>query len=554
MDDNIPLISGDDNNVILEDKSLQEYADEISQDSAELIEESKDVLESTMEIIASTEEIESASEAGLLSGLALKAYSNRVNSYLDKLHSKHIIPLEDKSVAGLQFDNPHAGLLSMKETLKSAIRKVIEWFSNAINYLFNWGDMLSNKIAQFIASRAGISKSLRKKIEDAKDADYFFVDTKVYENIVKKRALEFDFAIKGKLKDMNFSNKDKILIESAILTEKLDVIKILSSFEGILEDKTKSRIPTLTEDGKDIVIRDLNNPNKIEQLFINDNFEDLMVGTSLEKFVKPEDENSDNRFVQNSRDYTYNVANPTIDHGLKENRLLPRNTRAIIDHDKVLVLIYSEKGLSLRAYANFVYTLDKNITDNIKININEKDKPSIMIDELNHLVKIIDGASNTLKSMAKDSKDRAKSIKTWGDKNVQELKKMVTSELEAKRDEKVPDFVNGEFIEKDKTEKEKAEYNEKLKNLNDDSKIFNSEFRNRLNMNIHMLNKFPSIVTAMMRSLASTVDDGARLIEASLVKSPAKAERSKTTSNEDGRYLLLAAPEKREEIIDVEVL
>ena len=160
MQKETPLISGDDYNLILEDGSLQEYADEVSQDSTELIEESKDVIDSTIEVIASTEEIEAANEAGLLSGLALKAYSNRVNSYLDKLHSKQIIATEDKSMAGLQFDNPHAGLLSIKETLKSAIRKVIEWFNKAINYLFNWGDILSNKIAQFIASRAGISKSL----------------------------------------------------------------------------------------------------------------------------------------------------------------------------------------------------------------------------------------------------------------------------------------------------------------------------------------------------------------------------------------------------------
>lgn len=540
MDDNIPLISGDDNNVILEDKSLQEYADEVSQDSTELIEESKDVLESTMEIIASTEEIESANEAGLLSGLALKAYSNRVNSYLDKLHSKHIIPLEDKSVAGLQFDNPHAGLLSMKETLKSAIRKVIEWFSNAINYLFNWGDMLSNKIAQFIASRAGISKSLRKKIEDAKDADYFFIDTKVYEDVVKKRALEFDYAIKGKLKDLDLTDNQKVIIEAAVLTEKLDVIKVLSSFEDILEDKTKSRIPMLTEDGKDVVVRDLKSLNKIEQLFINDRFKGILDELELDFLgVKKLDENSDERYIDQNLQYQ---GFATLD----KSTIKPANTRAIIDHDRVKILVFTDKGLSLYAYGEFIYTLNKDTVNNIKITTSNNEKPSIMIDELNYLVKIIDDASASLKSMAKDSKERAKSIKAWGDKNIQTLKEMATANLEKEKIDPLTENLKSQ----DKVDK----IDKEIKNLNDDSRIFNSEFKNRLNMNIHMLNKFPSIVTAMMRSLASTVDDGARLIEASLVKSPAKAERSKTTSNEDGRYLLLAAPEKREEIIDVEVL
>lgn len=541
MADTLPLISGDDYNVILEDKSLQEYADEVNQDSTELIEESKDVIDSTIEVIASTEEIEAANEAGLLSGLALKAYSNRVNSYLDKLYSKQIIPIEDKSLAGLQSNNPQAGLLSIKETLKSAIRKVIEWFSNAINYLFNWGDMLSNKIAQFIASRAGISKSLRKKIEDAKDADYLFIDTKVYEDIVKKRALEFQYAIKGKARELDLSKDDKAILDAVILTEKLDVVKILSGFEDILEDKVKSRIPTLTQDGEDVVVRDLDNPNKIEQLFINDNFKSLLDNwTIMGKNISP-GENSDERSYSNIIGAKFNVFT-TFD----KDRIKPKNTRAIINVNSVYILMYGDKGLFLIAEDLIGYKDKQEFIDMIKITVDPKTKPSIMIDELNYLVKIIDDASASLKSMAKDSKERAKSIKTWGDKNIQTLKEMATANLEKEKIDPLTENLKSQ----DKVDK----IDKEIKNLNDDSKIFNAEFKNRLNMNIHMLNKFPSIVTAMMRSLASTVDDGARLIEASLVKSPAKAERSKSTSNEDGRYLLLAAPEKREEIIDVEVL
>jgi hypothetical protein len=73
-------------------------------------------------------------------------------------------------------------------------------------------------------------------------------------------------------------------------------------------------------------------------------------------------------------------------------------------------------------------------------------------------------------------------------------------------------------------------------------------------MNANMINFFPSIVTAMISALSSVIDDGVKLIAASTVQSPEKAERSRTGDNEDGRYLLLAAPEKYDEIIDVEVI
>ena len=193
METNTPMISGDDYNAIFEDKSLQEYTDEVNQDSAELIEESKDVIDSTVEVIASTEEIEAAENAGLLSAITIKAYSNRVNSYLDKLESKYIIAKDDKLKPGLQFDNPQAGLLSIKDTIKAAVRKVIEWISKAIAYALNATSIIYNKLSDFIRSRASISKKLKEDLDKMikSSSDTFYVDTSAYNKILAKNGLLF---------------------------------------------------------------------------------------------------------------------------------------------------------------------------------------------------------------------------------------------------------------------------------------------------------------------------------------------------------------------------
>ena len=171
MIDSTPMISANDADLILEESSLQEAADEAIQDTNELTHETASVIEETIDVINSTEEIEAAENAGLLSAIAVKAYSNRVNSYLDKLESRYIITKDDKLKPGLQFDNPQAGLLSIGETLKAAVRKVIEWISKAIAYLFNFTDLVSNKISQFISSRAGVSKKLREKLNSYRGYD-----------------------------------------------------------------------------------------------------------------------------------------------------------------------------------------------------------------------------------------------------------------------------------------------------------------------------------------------------------------------------------------------
>ena len=65
MDDNIPMISGDDYNAILEESSLQETTAEIIQDTTDLAHETATTIEETIDVLNSTEEIEAAEDAGL---------------------------------------------------------------------------------------------------------------------------------------------------------------------------------------------------------------------------------------------------------------------------------------------------------------------------------------------------------------------------------------------------------------------------------------------------------------------------------------------------------
>ena len=294
METNIPMISGDDYNAILEESSLQEATEEIIQDTTDLTHETASVIEETIDVINSTEEIEAAENAGLLSAITVKAYSNRVNSYLDKLESRYIITKDDKLKPGLQFDNPQAGLLSIGETLKAAVRKVIEWITKAFAYLFNFTDLVSNKISQFISSRAGVSKKLREKLNSLKDTDYVFIDSKVYENILKKRAVEFEYAIKGKLTSPSFIQENSNLkaeYSFTLMSQGLDISRMLDVFQEILEDKTKSRIPSIESSDDSIIIRDIGDQNRIEQMFINDRFKDLMAPLKAWLGGKGKDEN-----------------------------------------------------------------------------------------------------------------------------------------------------------------------------------------------------------------------------------------------------------------------
>ena len=125
--------------------------------------------------------------------------------------------------------------------------------------------MVANKISQFISSRAGISKKLREKLNALENTDYVFVDSKVYENILKKRAVEFEYAIKGKLSSPKFTKDNGTLgveYASTILAQELDVTKMLAVFQEILVDKTKSRIPSIESDNDTVVIRDVGDQNR----------------------------------------------------------------------------------------------------------------------------------------------------------------------------------------------------------------------------------------------------------------------------------------------------
>lgn len=522
METNTPMISGDDYNAILEESSLQEATDEVIQDTNELTHETASVIEETIDVINSTEEIEAAENAGLLSAITVKAYSNRVNSYLDKLESRYIITKDDKLKPGLQFDNPQAGLLSITETLKNVIRKVIEWITKAFTYLFNFTDMISNKISQFISSRAGISNKLRKKLNALKDTDYVFVDSKVYEDILKKRVVEFEYAIKGKLSSPKFikdNGASKVEYASTVLAEGLDITRMLAVFQEILEDKTKSRIPSIESDNDTVVVRDVGDQNRIEQMFINDRFSDLLSPLKSWLGAKAKDENDDSLTFSSAAFLGANFnAFVTADD---VSNITPKTTRAIIDCNKVEYLMYPSKGLSLKAHVGYTYAYKNDALDRINLKVDKKEKPSMFIDELNSLVKVIDDATNSLKNMAKDSKDKANALKSWASRNTKELEEMA---------------------------------NKSGKENNDSSKLFNTEFKTKLAMNVNMVNYFPMIVSKMMSSLSAAIDDGVKLIAASTVQSPVKAERSNTGSNRDGNYLLLAVPERYNEIIDVEVI
>ena len=213
MEKDVPMISGDDYNAILEESSLQEATDEVIQDTNELTHETASVIEETIDVINSTEEIEAAENAGLLSTITVKAYSNRVNSYLDKLESRYIITKDDKLKPGLQFDNPQAGLLSIKDTIKAAVRKVIEWISKAIAYSLNATSIIYNKLSDFIRSRASISKKLKEDLDKMlkSSSDTFYVDTSVYNKILAKNGLLFSYYMGGNLGAKEIEGTDALM-------------------------------------------------------------------------------------------------------------------------------------------------------------------------------------------------------------------------------------------------------------------------------------------------------------------------------------------------------
>jgi len=201
MIDSTPMISANDADLILEESSLQEAADEAIRDTNNNIQKLCKEVTRLIDVINSTEEIEAAENAGLLSAIAVKAYSNRVNSYLDKLESRFIITKDDKLKPGLQFDNPQAGLLSIKDTIKAAVRKVIEWISKAIAYALNATSIIYNKLSDFIRSRTSIPKKLKEDLDKMlkSSSDTFYVDTSAYNKILAKNGLLFSYYMGGNL-------------------------------------------------------------------------------------------------------------------------------------------------------------------------------------------------------------------------------------------------------------------------------------------------------------------------------------------------------------------
>jgi hypothetical protein len=346
----------------------------------------------------------------------------------------------------------------------------------------------------------------------------------VYEDVLRSRAIEFQYALRGKMSDVELRGEEKeasIFISASIFLQKLGVSETLNAYADILEDKVKSRIPSISGEGDDVVIRELGSKNRIEQLFLNEQFK------ILSRFFEETfniDENSKMKLIDTNliRGMQFR---PGFTSSSDRGAIEIKNTRAIIEKKRITILPYTEKGLSLIGYIPLVidYSRDgKKALEHLSLNVDKDKNPTLFIEDLKLLVKIVDDATATLKTMAKDSKEKANAIKGWAKKNTEELKKIYETN--------------------------------NMKEAADDSAIFNTELKNRLAINTNMVNYFPKIVSLMMSSLSSAIDDGVRLIEASTVQSTEKAKRSKTGDSEDGEYLLLAVPERYNEIIDVEVI
>lgn len=533
MEKDVPMISGDDYNAILEESSLQEAADEAIQDTNELTHETASVIEETIDVINSTEEIEAAENAGLLSAIAVKAYSNRVNSYLDKLESRYIITKDDKLKPGLQFDNPQAGLLSIAETLKNAIRKVIEWAAKVVAYASNAVELLFRTVNNFIKSRASVSKTLREKVANL-SSDNFYIDTEVYNNILKKNILFFSYSMADKLGDLKIKNAEagitRLEIASLLAASKLDISNFLEVYSSLLEEFSIDKIPNIeiSNNGECSIISNKNSSiTGVERYFV-----DLLYGkqarempaSSFRGLWLPDmlttGENQKTTVDKNEFDYSKTRA------FFASTITINNNSKGVFDKlrlvNMIAFIMFSRKDLSMSAISAVEFDFlnrEKIMRENAKISV-ENANPVVFKSDLEKLIKDIDKASESLKGMFSNSLNRTNKLTKHISKNIDTLKK------------------------------------DGLKEGGGDSTIFNQELRLKLKVILQQTLAFPQFISYEINSLSSLINDGLKLIEASTKKS-ANIEfvsKTETSSSEKPILLLVGSQKEREEIINAELI
>ena len=532
MEKDVPMISGDDYNAILEESSLQEATDEVIQDTNELTHETASVIEETIDVINSTEEIEAAENAGLLSAITVKAYSNRVNSYLDKLESRYIITKDDKLKPGLQFDNPKAGLLSIKDTIKAAVRKVIEWISKAIAYSLNATSIIYNKLSDFIRSRASISKKLKEDLDKMlkSSSDTFYVDTSAYNKILTKNGLLFSYHTGGSLSAKEIEGTDALMnrlsIAVAITKSKLEVQNFLKIFQDILKEFSISRLPNVVKDGDKTVsiVSDGKDINGVEK-FLTD-----IVFSKLGRSMKV----GDFRGVWLPGMLTTGESAPDKDKEISINEFNYSKTRMIIHSaynpnaakgrrfaDYASFILYSKQNLSIAALSAVELDFSNSAKD-LEINtaISTGDiKPYLFKKEIEELYKSVEKSIEVLKKMPSESSSRLDKINKYLKDNIESMKK------------------------------------EGMAEGDNHGAIFNPELKMKLKMIVQQQFFFPAIVSSEIKMLSGLVNDGIALLKASIGEHANIENVSKTKeSSVEKPVLLIAPPERYSEIIDVEVI
>lgn len=529
MEKDIPMISGDDYNAILEESSLQEATDEVIQDTSELTHETASVIEETIDVINSTEEIEAAENAGLLSAITVKAYSNRVNSYLDKLESRYIITKDDKLKPGLQFDNPQAGLLSIKDTIKAAVRKVIEWISKAIAYSLNATSIIYNKLSDFIRSRASISKKLKEDLDKMlkSSSDTFYVDTSAYNKILAKNGLLFSYHIGGSLSAKEIEGTDALMnrlsVAVAITKSKLEVQNFLKIFQDILKEFSISRLPNVVKDGDKSVsiVSDGKDINGVEK-FLTD-----IVFSKLGRSMKI----GDFRGVWLPGIITTGESALDKDKEISINEFHYSKTRMIIHSayntkigrfaDYASFILYSKQNLSIAALSAVELDFSNSAKDlEINTTISTGDiKPYLFKKEIEELYKSVEKSIEVLKKMPSESSSRLDKINKYLKDNIESMKK------------------------------------EGMAEGDNHGAIFNPELKMKLKMIVQQQFFFPGIVSSEIKMLSGLVNDGIVLLKASIGEHANIENVSKTKeSSVEKPVLLIAPPERYSEIIDVEVI
>ena len=493
MPNEIPMISGDDYNAILEESSLQEAADEAIQDTNELTHETASVIEETIDVISSTEEIEAAENAGLLSAITVKAYSNRVNSYLDKLESRYIIIKDDKLKPGLQFDNPQAGLLSIKDTVKAAVRKVIEWISKAIAYSLNATSIIYNKLTDFIRSRVSISKKLKQDLDKAlkSSSDTFYIDTTVYNKILLKRALLFSYYMGATLniEDKKEINEERLATNLTLsiynINKELNSREFLRIFQDILKEFSVSRLPDVVKNGDKTIsiVGDGKNATGVEKFLID------VVYEKSKKSLRAGD------FIGLWTPSLFSTGESMLDKDRKIsiNEFNYSKTRMIIDSvskdgkptDYASFIFYSNQNLSIAAFSTIKLDFsnkDPHYFSDAKINT-EEEKPSLAKTELEGLYKSVENSIEILKKMPSESASRLGKINKYLKDNIDFIKENGMSEGD------------------------------------NHNAIFNPELKLKLKMIVQQQFLFPSIISSEIKMLSGLVNDGIILLKASVIPS-----------------------------------